>query len=993
MTVSHSENAFEAAIEHSLLSTGGYRKGDPAAFAAPLGLTPALIVEFMRDSQPKEWARLEAIHGATTPTKVVGLIAKELDNRGTLDVLRHGVVDHGVKLRLAYFKPATTLNPEAQALYDKNILTITRQVHHSVANPTLSMDVVLSVNGLPVATAELKTPFTSQTVEHAKWQYRNDRNPNDPLLRFKTRCLVHFAVDPDLVFMTTKLAGKSTFFLPFNKGRNHGAGNPENPTGYKTAYLWEEVWAKDRWLDILARFVHFQRSVDRDGKVKEGIIFPRYHQLDAVSKVLADVRAKGVGQNYLIEHSAGSGKSNSIAWLAHRLSNLHDAADHPIFSSVIVITDRLVLDKQLQDTIYQFEHKQGVVQKIDSDSTQLANALNSGVPIIISTIQKFSFILDKVAASDSRRYAVVVDEAHTSQTGSSATNLKKALAATSLESAEAAEADEEEDTEDRILKEIRSKGRQPNISFFAFTATPKKKTVELFGTKGADGVPRAFHLYAMRQAIEEGFILDVLANYTTYSTYYRFEKAMEDDPEVDKSKAKRALAQYASLHPHNLAQKAEVMIEHYRAHTRHKIGGRGKAMVVTRSRLHAVRYKKAFEDVIAAKGYTSLGVLVAFSGTVNDDGDEVTEVGMNGFGEAELPDRFESKDFHILIVAEKYQTGFDQPLLHTMFVDKKLKDLKAVQTLSRLNRTCAGKEDTFVLDFENKAEDIREAFKPYYEQPEIDEPTDPNQLYLLKAQLDAFQFYWGQEVLDFAKVFYKPVAKQVPSDQGKLHAAIDPAVQRFKDEPDEDRQEEFRHLLDTYIRLYGFVSQIMPFEDTELERLYSYLRLMRTKLPRREGGGILDLEDDVNLAFYRLTRTFDGSVSLSAGDTGVLTGVQDVGTAKQKEDAFSPLSAVITLINDKFGTDFDENDKLFWDQVNNDLSKDDALTQQARTNDLENFRHAFDPKAINAVLGRSERNTHTFEQFMADDDMRRMLLSALAAEFHANARNSGQKPT
>lgn len=986
MNVSHKELALESAIEHSLLTAGGYRQGNPAEFAAPLGLTPSLIVEFIRDSQPQEWARLEAIHGDSAATKVVGLVAKQLDTRGTLDVLRHGVVDHGVKLRLAFFKPATNLNPEAQALYDKNILTITRQVHHSVANPALSIDVLLSVNGLPVATAELKTPFTNQTVEHAKWQYRNDRNPTDPVLRFRTRCLVHFAVDPDLVFMTTKLAGKGTVFLPFNKGRNKGAGNPDNPTGYKTAYLWEDIWSKDRWLDILARYVHYQRTVDRDGKVKEAIIFPRYHQLDAVAKVLADVRAKGVGQNYLIEHSAGSGKSNSIAWLAHRLSNLHDAADQPIFSSVVVITDRLVLDKQLQDTIYQFEHKQGVVQKIDSNSTQLADALNAGVPIIISTIQKFSFILEKVAASGARRYAVIVDEAHTSQTGSSATNLKQALAATSLEAAEAAEANEDDDPEDEVLKAIRSKGRQPNISFFAFTATPKKKTVELFGTKGADGVPRAFHLYSMRQAIEEGFILDVLANYMTYSAYYRFEKAMEDDPEVDKSKAKRALAQYASLHPHNLAQKAEVMIEHFRAHTRHKIGGRAKAMVVTRSRLHAVRYKRAFDKVIADKGYRDLGVLVAFSGTVNDDGEEVTEVGINGFGEGELPDRFASKDFHILVVAEKYQTGFDQPLLHTMFVDKKLKDLKAVQTLSRLNRTCAGKEDTFVLDFENKAEDIREAFKPYYEQPEIDEPTDPNQLYLLKAQLDAFQFYWRQEVLDFAKVFYKPAAKQAPSDQGKLHAAIDPAVQRFNDEPDEDRQEEFRHLLDTYVRLYGFVSQIMPFEDADLERLYSYLRLMRTKLPRREGGGAIDLEDDVKLAFYRLSQTFEGSVSLKAGDTGVLTGVQDVGTAKPKEDAFSPLSAVITLINDKFGTDFDENDKLFWDQVNNDLSKDDTLTQQARTNDLATFRHAFDPKAINAVLNRSERNTHTFEQFMADDDMRRMLLSALAAEFHANAR-------
>ena len=985
MTVSHNENAFETAIEHSLISAGGYRKGDPTQFSATHGLTPALILEFLKDSQPKEWARLETIHGATAPAKIIALIVKELDNRGTLDVLRHGIVDHGVKLRLAFFKPATSLNPEAQTLYDKNILTITRQVHHSVANPALSLDVLLSVNGLPVATAELKTPFTSQTVEHAKWQYRNDRNPNDPVLRFRTRCLVHFAVDPDLVFMTTRLVGKSTFFLPFNKG----AGNPINPDGYKTAYLWEDVWARDRWLDILSRFVHYQRITDRDGKVKEGIIFPRFHQLDAVTKVLADVRDNGVGQNYLIEHSAGSGKSNSIAWLAHRLSNLHGADDNPVFSSVIVITDRLVLDKQLQDTIYQFDHKQGVVKKIDSDSTQLADALNAGTPIIISTIQKFSFILDKVAASGSRKYAVIVDEAHQSQTGSSATKLKQALAASSLEAAEKAEADDDEDAEEQVLKAIRSKGRQPNISFFAFTATPKKKTVELFGTIGADGLPRAFHLYSMRQAIEEKFILDVLKNYVTYSTYYRFEKAMADDPEVDKSKAKRALAQYASLHPHNLAQKAEVMIEHYRAHTRHKIGGRGKAMVVTRSRLHAVRYKKAFEEVIAAKGYSDLGVLVAFSGTVNDDGAEVTEVGMNGFPETELPDRFDGKDYHVLIVAEKYQTGFDQPLLHTMFVDKKLKDLKAVQTLSRLNRTCAGKEDTFVLDFENKAEEIREAFKPYYEQPEIDEPTDPNQLYLLKTQLDAFQFYWGQEVLDFAKVFYKPLAKQSPaSDQGKLHAIIDYGVQRFKDEPDEDRQEEFRHLADTYLRLYGFVSQIMPWEDADLERLYSYLRLMRTKLPRREGGGMLDLEDDVNLAFYRLTRTFEGSVSLTAGDTGVLSGPTGVGTTKGGEDALSPLSQVITLINDKFGTDFNENDKLFWDQVNNDLAEDDALTEQARTNDLENFRHAFDSKAVNAVLNRSERNTQSFEQFMADDNMRKMLLAALAAEFHANARRN-----
>ncbi|WP_046861615.1 type I restriction endonuclease subunit R [Microvirga massiliensis] len=1000
MTVDYSEKGFENAIEASLLSSGGYRKGDPKAFDAKLGLTPTLIIEFLKASQPKEWARLEAIHGPPVEINIVALVARELDQRGTLDILRHGITDHGVKIRLAYFKPATSLNPQAQALYEQNILTITRQVHHSPTGPSLSLDVVLSVNGLPVATAELKNPFTSQTVEHAKRQYKFDRNPNDPVLRFKTRALVHFAVDPDLVFMTTRLERGDTTFLPFNKGNGTGAGNPPNPNGYKTAYLWEEVWAKDRWMEILARFAHLEvkeRKLPSGKKVrKESIIFPRYHQLDAVTKVLADVWAKGVGQNYLIEHSAGSGKSNSIAWLAHRLASLHDTKDEPIFSSVIVITDRLVLDKQLQDTIYQFEHKQGVVEKIDTNSGQLAAALNAGTPIIISTLQKFSFILKEVEAKASRRYAVIVDEAHSSQTGESATNLKKALAASSLEKAEEEEKDEGEDTEDEVLKAIRARGRQPNISFFAFTATPKKKTVEIFGTTGPDGKPRSFHLYSMRQAIEEGFILDVLKNYVTYETYYRFEKAVEDDPQVDKSKAKRAIARYASIHPHNLAQKAEVMIEHFRAHTRQKIGGKAKAMVVTRSRLHAVRYRQTFEAYIAKKGYTDLGVLVAFSGTVIDEGDEYTEAGMNSFGERELPERFGSDDYQVLIVAEKYQTGFDQPLLHTMYVDKKLKDLKAVQTLSRLNRTCAGKVDTFVLDFENTADEIKEAFKPYYEEPEIDQPTDPNQLYGLKTTLDGFQFYWQQEVEDFARVFFKPEAKQKPSDQGLLHKAIDPAVGRFKAEPDEERQEEFRANLDSFVRLYGFVSQIMPFEDVELEKLYAFLRLLRTKLPKREGGGMLDLEDDVSLAYYRLEKTFEGSVSLTPGETGTLTGPTAVGTHKPNDEAVSPLSEVIRLINDRFGTDFSEEDRLLMEQVVGDLGKDEGLAAQARSNTLANFRHVFDPRAMEAVIERMERNEAITEQFMANDELRGMMLNAMMREFYERARSggaSGREPT
>jgi type I restriction enzyme R subunit len=661
---------------------------------------------------------------------------------------------------------------------------------------------------------------------------------------------------------------------------------------------------------------------------------------------------------------------------------------------VIVITDRRVLDKQLQDNIYQFEHKQGVVEKIDTDSNKLAAALNHGTPIIISTIQKFSFVLDKVSARSDRRYAVIVDEAHGSQTGESATNLKRVLAATSLEKAEAEDdTGSDDEIEDEILKAIHARGRQPNLSFFAFTATPKKKTIELFGQAGLDGKPAAFHLYSMRQAIEEGFILDVLAHYTTYKTYYRFAKAVDDDPQVETDKAKRAIARYASFHPHNLAQKTEVMVEHFRNRTRQKLGGRAKAMVVTRSRLHAVRYKRAFDAYLKDKGYTDVGVLVAFSGKVIDDNAEHTEAKINGFSEGRLPEEFAGDGYQILIVAEKYQTGFDQPLLHTMFVDKKLKGLKAVQTLSRLNRMCLGKEDTFVLDFENEVDDMVKAFSPYYERPEIDEPTDPNLLYTLKTNLEAFQLFWKQEVEEFAKVFFKPKAKQRPSDQGFLYAAVNHARGRFEAEQDEDRREEFRGMLLSYVRLYGFVSQIAAFGDSDLEKLYAFGRFLRKVLPKRQGASIIDLDDDVALTYYRLDKTFEGTVPLPVGEPQVLTGPSEVGTGKPKDDDLSPLSKVIDLINERFGTDFTDTDKLFMEQVVADLGKDAALAEQARTNTMVNFRHAFDPAAMNAVIGRMERNEGITEQFMGNPEFRGVVLDAMMREFYQRARGNGDDPT
>ena len=979
MPVDHTEKGFERAIEDHLLAHG-YEKGDPAAFHAGLALDPTTLVRFLKESQPKEWAKLSSLYGSEVEERVVQTIGQNLDGRGTLDCLRHGITDRGVKLRLAFFEPATGMNPETMALYGKNILTVARQVHFSERKPALSVDVLLSLNGLPVATAELKNPFTGQNVEHARKQYRTDRDPSEPLFQFKKRALVHFAVDPDEVSMTTRLAGKDTNFLPFNQGRNGGKGNPDNPdSGWKTAYLWEEVWERDRWLDILARFVHLAvEEKVKDGKKvrKESIVFPRYHQLDAVRGLLKAAKAEGPGHNYLIQHSAGSGKSNSIAWLAHRLASLHDAQDKLVFDAIIVITDRRVLDKQLQDTIYQFEHKQGVVQKIDDDSAQLAGALSAGTRIVITTLQKFSFVLDKIKELPKRNYALIVDEAHSSQTGESATNLRRVLAATSLEEAEGQEGGESVDAEDEIVKVINARGPQRNMSFFAFTATPKHKTLEMFGRDGPDGKPVPFHLYSMRQAIEEGFILDVLRNYTTYKTYYRLAKAVEDDPEVDRTRATNAIARFVSLHPHNLAQKTEVMVEHFRNFTAKKIGGRGKAMVVTRSRLHAVRYRREFDKYLKERGYSNTRALVAFSGTVSDGGIDYTEAGMNGFGERQLPERFDSDDYQILIVAEKYQTGFDQPLLHTMYVDKKLDGLQAVQTLSRLNRTCPGKEDTFVLDFQNEAEDVLAAFKPFYEQTRIEDRVDPNLLYTLKHKLDGFQIYWVQEVEDFAKVFFKPPDQQREQDKGLLHKCVDPAAGRFGGEP-EERQVDFRHQLGTFLRLYSFLSQLVNFGDPELEKLYAFGRLLIAKLKLDDGTSTMVLDDEVSLAYYRLTRTHDGAVTLTPGEASTVSGPTDVGTGLAKEDDRARLSEIVDVLNERFGTDFTNEDQLLFEQIVGDLKTDENLGDQARSNSIDQFKLAFDPKGMAAVIARMERNEKISNQFMSNEELRALALDLM----------------
>jgi type I restriction enzyme R subunit len=978
----HTELTFEAAIEESLLENGGYIKGHSEDFDAQLGIFPKYVIAFIQLSQPTAWDKISNIHKADVANKVIQRLLKELDLRGTLDILRNGFTDYGVKFKMAYFRPESSLNPEADVLYQKNQLRVIRQLYYERVGKN-SLDIVFALNGLPISTVELKNQFSGQNVNNAKKQYVFDREPTEPIFQFKKRTLVHFAVDADECFMTTRLAGKGTRYLPFNLGSNNGAGNPVNKEGYRTSYLWEYVWTKDSLLDIVGKFLHLsveEFEIDGLKKKKETMIFPRFHQMEVVRKLTSDAKLQGAGINYLIQHSAGSGKSNSIAWLSYRLSSLHNENNERIFDSVIVITDRKVLDNQLQNTIYQFEHKDGVVQKIDKDSQQLADALTAGSNIIITTLQKFPFILEKIGEIPNRKYAVIIDEAHSSQGGEATKKLKEVLSAKTLEEAEKEEiySGLDEDAEDEIRKSMVARGKQDNLSFFAFTATPKAKTVEVFGTLDKSGLPKPFHLYSMKQAIEEGFILDVLKNYTTYKTYFKLSKEIEDDPNVNKKQAARAIGRFLSLHPHNLAQKTEVMVEHFRQVVSKKIGGKAKAMVVSSSRLHAVRYKEEFDKYIKEKGYTDVKTVVAFSGKVIYDGypEGVTEVELNGFKEKELPKKFGSDEYQLLLVADKYQTGFDQPLLHTMYVDKKLSGVKAVQTLSRLNRMCAGKEDTFILDFTNETEEILESFQPYYELTTIETTTDPNHLYDLKLEIEKAHVIWQTEMDNFCNVFFKSSKTLSVKEQAKLNAYIDPAVERFKQLPEdtvqgdivnEVSQENFKHALQSFTRLYSFLTQIMPFSDVDLEKLFTYGRFLLKKLPRTNQQDRFQLGDEVSLEYYRLQKIGEQHIVMeSRGEYG-LDGGNESGIRGSKEEQ-AALSEIIEVLNKRFSTEFNDADKLFFDQIEAELVADLKLSEQAKNNTMANFKFGFDDVFMDRLIGRMDQNKDIFSKMMDDKE-------------------------
>ncbi|MCD5324452.1 MULTISPECIES: type I restriction endonuclease subunit R [Pontibacillus] len=958
------EKEFQALVKNHLIGEHSYFEGTNADYDNHYAIDTTQLFAFLEDTQPKAMRKLTEIYKGQTRKKILFRLDQELKRRGMIDVLRKGIKDYGVQLQLAYFQPPTTLNKELLELYKKNRLSVTEELVHKKGE---RIDLVVFLNGLPVLAFELKNEFTGQDAAYAKEQWKQDRSGQHQLFRFKERTIAVFAMDTSEAFMATKLDGENTYFLPFNKGQNGGKGNPIVEGKHSTHYIWEDLLAPDQLLEVLDKFVFLSVEEEEgdDGKIrrKEKVIFPRYHQRDAVKSVVMDAKANGPGASYLIQHSAGSGKTNSISWLSHRLATLHNNENEAVFDGTIVVTDRKVLDKQLQKAVYQLEHKAGMVAKIEEDSSQLADALNNETKIIITTIQKFPYILDKLGTLKDKNYAIIIDEAHSSTSGKN-----MAALTTGLTLEEAAELDQNEekntrDTEDQIVEDIRRIGKQENISFFAFTATPKGSTLRMFGTEGEDGKPRPFHLYSMKQAIEEGFIMDVLQNYMTYNMYYRVAKQIQDDPEFEAAKATKAISRFVSLHPHNIDQKTEVIVEHFRKVSSTKIGGQAKAMVVTSSRLHAVRYKLAFEKYIKKKGYKDLNTLVAFSGTVKDGGEEYTEPGMNGFAEKQLPQKFDTDDYQILLLAEKYQTGFDQPKLHTMYVDKKLSGVKAVQTLSRLNRTYPGKENTFVLDFVNDPEGIREAFEPYYEDTVLEGDLDPNELYSIQQELEAYMVLKEEEINGFVDILYKD--SHTKRDQELSNNYIDQAKRRYEGLTDEEKR-DFVSKAKKLNSIYMLVLQVTPFEDPDLHKLWVYLRYLLKKISLKKGDKV-ELQDKVVLEYYSLKKNEEANISLGEDNEAYTVNLDVSGGGKQDEPPKDPLTAILERLNTRNGTEFGEHEKLNIQQIVDIATEDKTLQTQAQNNTFQDFELGFKKRFMDYVVEGYDKNQGFFDKILSDD--------------------------
>lgn len=975
---------------------GGYMEHRDRALDA------ATLVNFIQTTQPKAWDRFERMCNSDSTAKFAKVFNDAVDRLGMVAVLKHGFKHRGIPFKVVFFKPESGLNESAADRYAKNVCRCIRQFHFAeTGNQTI--DMVLDVNGIPLVGIGLKDQFTGQDVENAMRQWREDRDPRCRCLKFNTRMVAFFAVDLENVYMTTKLEGAKTFFLPFNQGsagagNDGGAGNPANPDGYATSHLWEVALQKDSLLDIVNKFLHLEvkeeTELDARGnevkRKKERIIFPRYHQLDSVRKVIADVRANGTGKNYLVQHSAGSGKSNSIAWTAYRLASLF-VDDTPLFDSVVVVTDRRVLDSQLQETISGFDHAIGSVVTIGKDKTSadLRDAINGGARLIVSTLQKFPVIYEQVE-SKGKRFAIIVDEAHSSQTGTSALKLKSALAdkRDALEEYAEIEAEAEDaaaDWEDELASELASHGRHQNLTFVAFTATPKEQTLEMFGDEWSDGSFHPFHVYSMRQAIEEGFIMDPLANYVSYSEAVELARTVPDNPDVPSSPTLKLLRKYKELHPYALGQKAEIIVETFRNVTRTKIRGKGKMMVVTASRLATVRYYHEIKRYMQKRGYEDIEVLVAFSGGISDpadgpDGPEYTEPSLNvGHDGQRVAESQTKAEFHnygdVLVVAEKYQTGFDEPLLHTLVVDKKLKDVKAVQTLCRVNRIHPDKEDTYILDFVNKPEDIQKAFERFYTETSLSEQINTDLLYQVQTDIRGYGLYDESDIEAAAEmVFTDGKGKSQSNVQGKLAAVLKPAVARYN-ELDDDERYQVRRKVRSFCKWYTYITQIVRMFDRDLHKEYVYLSYLRHLL-KVEKIPVEAVDDKVEMRFYKLKREFEGSISLE-GTGGVF---EPGGSAKtvvpdKKRD---PLQVLVDKFNEQWAGNFTEGDRVVIDTLWKRIADNPQVADTIRRDGRQVFESSLLPKVFDEEARRAYvENTDSFTSLFEDSEKYRAMMSAI----------------
>ena len=1014
--MAENEKQFEANIEQYLISpAGGFTKATDAGYDPAMALDIYTLVEFVKTTQPIMWQRFEKQCNSDPYKKFYKCFEDAVQTDGMLAVLRHGFKHRGMEFKVCYFKPESTLNQVAVQHYNQNVCQCIRQWHYSAQNKN-SVDMVLAVNGIPVVAIELKNQLTGQSVDNAKLQWQYDRDPREAAFQFNHRILAYFAVDLYEAWMTTELKGAETYFLPFNQGSNGagvdgGAGNPQaQGDDYVTSYIWKEVLNKDSLMDIMQKFISLEvkteKKKDANGNeknvTKRRLIFPRFHQLDVVRKLITDVRENGSGKNYLIQHSAGSGKSNSIAWTAYRLASLHDANNEPVFTSVVIVTDRRNLDAQLQETVTGFDHTLGSVCAIDEKKTSkdLRDALNAGKRIIVTTLQKFPVIYEEVDDTKGKRFAVIVDEAHSSQTGESAMKLKVALADTSDALKEYAEIEgkaEEEllDANDRLVKEMISHGKHQNLSFFAFTATPKGQTLEIFGTEYPDGSFHPFHIYSMRQAIEEGFILDVLQNYMTYKTCYQIAKNTPENPDVPQSKATKMIKKYEELHPYNIQQKSAIIVETFRSITKKKIKGKGKMMVVTSSRLAAVRYYHEIKRYLEANSYDDVEILAAFSGSIKDPDDptgyEWTESTINKdskgnpVSEAQTKQVFHDEG-HILIVAEKYQTGFDEPLLHTMIVDKKLRGVKAVQTLSRLNRTHPDKHDTLIIDFVNTKDDILKAFQPFYQETFLSEEINTDLIYKTQKMLRSFKVYDDTDVAKVTAIYFDNDKRKANKIQAAITNALLPVQQRYNALNQEQRY-QFRKTCRTLVKWYGYISQITRMFDKELHDEYIFCAYLAKIVPP-DPSIPFDLGNKVKLEYYSLEKTFEGSILMEKDTVGVYDPAKLKKPVKM-EETLSPLEQVIEKINEQYMGEFTDGDKVVIAALHEKLKNNKKLQKSAQTDGQQIFEknifpQLFDDAAQEAYIESTETYTKLFE----DAGKYKAVMTALAHAMFAELQQS-----